>query len=176
VAELVGEEVTGAIELSFQDTLNLASGRFDVITLEDRNLPVIAHERLLKPMSDEAAAAIAGTLRVPAPAPEGGMDDHAKNVALLAAQIATYHPTLPHALCGSVARVCHFAGRLEAELRTYGPLEVILNSAVHCVEDRTGWQVDEELLMALLDRFGVNDARRAVERIRQMDLDSLTPA
>src|SRR5574341_1322700 len=34
--ELVGEEVTGAVELGFQDTLNLASGRFDVITLEDR--------------------------------------------------------------------------------------------------------------------------------------------
>lgn len=57
--ELVGEEVTGAIELSFQDTLNLASGRFDVITLEDRNLPVIAHERLLKPVSEAAAAAVA---------------------------------------------------------------------------------------------------------------------
>jgi len=57
--ELVGEEVTGAIELSFQDTLNLASGRFDLITLEDRNLPVIAHQRLLKPVDAEAAAAIA---------------------------------------------------------------------------------------------------------------------
>ncbi|HEY8503577.1 MAG TPA: phage resistance protein, partial [Gemmataceae bacterium] len=53
--ELVGEEVTGAVELSFQDTLNLASGRFDVITLEDRNLPVIARERLLRPVSAEAA-------------------------------------------------------------------------------------------------------------------------
>jgi hypothetical protein len=36
--------------------------------------------------------------------------------------------------------------------------------------------VDEELLSLLLDRFGVNDARLAVERIRQMDLDSLAPA
>jgi hypothetical protein len=27
--------------MNFQDTLNLASGRFDVITLEDRNLPVV---------------------------------------------------------------------------------------------------------------------------------------
>jgi hypothetical protein len=56
--ELVGQEVTGANELGFQDTLNLASGRFDVITLEDRNLPEIARKRLLKPVSDEAAAAI----------------------------------------------------------------------------------------------------------------------
>ncbi|SEU47431.1 BREX-2 system ATPase PglY [Nonomuraea wenchangensis] len=45
--ELVGEEVSGAAESSIQDTLNLASGRFDKITLEDRNLPQIAHARLL---------------------------------------------------------------------------------------------------------------------------------
>jgi hypothetical protein len=56
--ELVGEEVTGANELSYQDTLNLASGRFDVIQLEDRNLPEIARRRILKPRSDEAGAAI----------------------------------------------------------------------------------------------------------------------
>ncbi|WP_215455030.1 phage resistance protein [Streptomyces sp. ATCC 21386] len=53
--ELVGEEVSGAAESSIQDTLNLASGRFDKITLEDRNLPQIAHARLLKPKNDEAA-------------------------------------------------------------------------------------------------------------------------
>ncbi|GAB2940458.1 hypothetical protein ACFMQL_14615 [Nonomuraea fastidiosa] len=48
--ELVGEELdAGAAEASIQDTLNLASGRFDKITLEDRNLPQIAHARLLKP-------------------------------------------------------------------------------------------------------------------------------
>ncbi|GAA1651203.1 BREX-2 system ATPase PglY [Catellatospora bangladeshensis] len=58
--ELVGEEVTGANELSYQDTLNLASGRFDVIKLEDRNLPEIARRRLLKPRDAEAAQAIAG--------------------------------------------------------------------------------------------------------------------
>ncbi|MFE9169008.1 phage resistance protein [Streptomyces kebangsaanensis] len=52
--ELVGEEVSGAAESSIQDTLNLASGRFDKITLEDRNLPQIAHARLLKPKNDEA--------------------------------------------------------------------------------------------------------------------------
>ncbi|MBG0825726.1 phage resistance protein [Planomonospora sp. ID91781] len=46
--ELVGEQVSGAAEASIQDTLNLASGRFDKITLEDRNLPQIAHARLLK--------------------------------------------------------------------------------------------------------------------------------
>ncbi|MEV6815507.1 hypothetical protein, partial [Micromonospora sp. NPDC051296] len=56
--ELVGEEVVGANELSYQDTLNLASGRFDVIKLEDRNLPEIARRRLLKPRDTPAAEAI----------------------------------------------------------------------------------------------------------------------
>ncbi|MCF0087268.1 MULTISPECIES: phage resistance protein [unclassified Streptomyces] len=56
--ELVGEEVSGAAESSIQDTLNLASGRFDKITLEDRNLPQIAHARLLKPKDDEAATLV----------------------------------------------------------------------------------------------------------------------
>ncbi|MFJ6769404.1 phage resistance protein [Kitasatospora sp. NPDC091257] len=52
--ELVGEEVSGAGETAIQDSLNLASGRFDKITLEDRNLPQIAHARLLTPKDDEA--------------------------------------------------------------------------------------------------------------------------
>ena len=52
--ELVGEEVSGAAEASIQDTLNLASGRFDKITLEDRNLPQVAHARLLTPRDAEA--------------------------------------------------------------------------------------------------------------------------
>ncbi|MGY1501331.1 BREX-2 system ATPase PglY [Streptomyces sp. QTS52] len=56
--ELVGEEVSGAAEASIQDTLNLASGRFDKITLEDRNLPEVAHARLLKPKDDESAALV----------------------------------------------------------------------------------------------------------------------
>ncbi|MFJ2716739.1 DUF6079 family protein [Streptomyces sp. NPDC087437] len=56
--ELVGEEVSGAAEASIQDTLNLASGRFDKITLEDRNLPQVAHARLLRPKDEEAAALV----------------------------------------------------------------------------------------------------------------------
>ncbi|MFD8383137.1 phage resistance protein [Streptomyces sp. NPDC059679] len=58
--ELVGEEVSGAAESAIQDTLNLASGRFDKITLEDRNLPQVAHARLLQPKNAEAAALIEG--------------------------------------------------------------------------------------------------------------------
>ncbi|GAA0597382.1 BREX-2 system ATPase PglY [Actinomadura livida] len=55
--ELVGEEVSGAAEAAIQDTLNLASGRFDRITLEDRNLPQIAHARLLAPIGGPNGAA-----------------------------------------------------------------------------------------------------------------------
>ncbi|MFD7836970.1 phage resistance protein [Streptomyces sp. NPDC059761] len=56
--ELVGEELSGAAESSIQDTLNQASGRFDKITLEDRNLPQVAHARLLQPKSVEASSLI----------------------------------------------------------------------------------------------------------------------
>ncbi|MEU8678132.1 phage resistance protein [Streptomyces sp. NPDC048560] len=56
--DLVKGDAAGAVELTIQDTLNLASGRFSTITLEDRNLPEIARRRLLKPKDDEAAAAI----------------------------------------------------------------------------------------------------------------------
>ncbi|MEW1721850.1 phage resistance protein [Streptomyces sp. NPDC093109] len=54
--ELVGEETSGAAEAAIQDSLRLASGRFDTITLEDRNLPQIAHARLLRPKDAEAEA------------------------------------------------------------------------------------------------------------------------
>ncbi|MFC7382020.1 hypothetical protein [Sphaerisporangium rhizosphaerae] len=57
--ELVGQEVIGAVELGFQDTLDLAKGRFDTITLEDRNLPEITRQRLLTPKDSTAEAAIA---------------------------------------------------------------------------------------------------------------------
>jgi len=42
--------------MRFQDTLNQASGRFKVITLEDRNLPQIARDRLLRPREDRPEA------------------------------------------------------------------------------------------------------------------------
>jgi hypothetical protein len=52
--ELVGEHQAGALQLQFADTLRYWEARFDQITLEDRNLPVIAERRLLRPL-DEAA-------------------------------------------------------------------------------------------------------------------------
>ncbi|WP_261557425.1 phage resistance protein, partial [Frankia tisae] len=57
--ELVGEQVAGDVRLSFLDVLTLADGRFDKIVLEDRNLPLIANRRLLKPLNADAAAAVA---------------------------------------------------------------------------------------------------------------------
>ena len=54
LTELVGEHVPGAERLGFSDVLKWSEGRFDVITLEDRNLPTIAEKRILKPVSEEA--------------------------------------------------------------------------------------------------------------------------
>ncbi len=45
--ELVGDHVPGAEKLSFSDSLDWQQGRFDTITLEDRNLPAIAERRVL---------------------------------------------------------------------------------------------------------------------------------
>lgn len=56
--ELVGETVTGADKLRFADALGHWEERFHKIVLEDRNLPVIAEKRVLKPRSDEARARI----------------------------------------------------------------------------------------------------------------------
>lgn len=52
--ELVGEHVPGAQSLTAIDILRHSEGRFDTITLEDRNLPLIAERRLLKPRSEAA--------------------------------------------------------------------------------------------------------------------------
>ncbi|MCK9900621.1 phage resistance protein [Parafrankia colletiae] len=57
--ELVGESIAGDVRLSFLDVLTLADGRFDKIVLEDRNLPLIANRRLLRPRDADAAAAVA---------------------------------------------------------------------------------------------------------------------
>lgn len=46
--ELIGDHVPGAEKLSFSDSLDWQGGRFDTITLEDRNLPAIAEKRVLK--------------------------------------------------------------------------------------------------------------------------------
>ncbi len=52
--ELVGANVSGADQLSFADGLQWMEGRFDQITLEDRNLPEIAARRVLLPKSEAA--------------------------------------------------------------------------------------------------------------------------
>jgi hypothetical protein len=52
--ELVGQHITGAERLSFSDVLSYWEGRFGLIRLEDRNLPVIAEKRILRPKNKEA--------------------------------------------------------------------------------------------------------------------------
>jgi hypothetical protein len=54
--ELIGTERTGAEALSFQDQLSYWDGRFATVQLEDRNLPLIAEQRVLKPLPGTDAA------------------------------------------------------------------------------------------------------------------------
>ena len=56
--DLVGQHIAGAEKLGFVDVLSYWEGRFDTIKLEDRNLPVIAEKRILKPQSEAARAQI----------------------------------------------------------------------------------------------------------------------
>ena len=56
--ELVGEHVPGVESLTAIDVLRHSEGRFDTITLEDRNLPMIAERRLLRPRSEAARQAL----------------------------------------------------------------------------------------------------------------------
>jgi hypothetical protein len=56
--DLVGRDTPGAVVTSLFDTLKYWDGRFDIIRLDDRNLPAIVHERLLRPRDDAARAAL----------------------------------------------------------------------------------------------------------------------
>ena len=60
LADLVGENITGAERLNFSDALKHWEGRFHKITLEDRNLPAIAERRVLRPVSDSAKEQLDG--------------------------------------------------------------------------------------------------------------------
>lgn len=52
--ELVGDNMAGAMQMQFADVLKYWEARFHKIILEDRNLPVIAQARVLKPTSESA--------------------------------------------------------------------------------------------------------------------------
>jgi hypothetical protein len=52
--KLIGDTVPGAQKLNFDDSVDWSDGRFGVVKLEDRNLPMIANKRVLKPRSEAA--------------------------------------------------------------------------------------------------------------------------
>ncbi len=58
LSELIGDHVTGAERLTFKDSLAHWGGRFHTLVLEDRNLPLIAEKRLLRPVDEAARLAI----------------------------------------------------------------------------------------------------------------------
>jgi hypothetical protein len=55
LAEMVGEDFAGAENSRLRDSLKWWEGRYDTITLEDRNLPAIVEKRVLRPKNNEAA-------------------------------------------------------------------------------------------------------------------------
>lgn len=61
--DLIGSDVPGAERLGFIDQLNFQAGRFTNIQLNDSNLPVVAHHRLLQPVDDAGAEALQSAFR-----------------------------------------------------------------------------------------------------------------
>lgn len=54
--DLIGDTVSGIQQVNLSDILSHMEGRFDMITLEDRNLPMIAQKRVMKPKNDACKA------------------------------------------------------------------------------------------------------------------------
>ncbi len=61
--ELVGDTMLGAQYVSLDDSIKHFDQRFDVIKLEDRNLPTIAQKRVLKPKNEAARQQIDESFR-----------------------------------------------------------------------------------------------------------------
>ncbi|KOG25166.1 MULTISPECIES: PglY protein [Streptomyces] len=60
LSQLVGADVVGADVKNLEQQVEYLAGRFDVVSLEDRNLPEIIKERILKPKDEQARAALDG--------------------------------------------------------------------------------------------------------------------
>ncbi|MFG2270677.1 PglY protein [Streptomyces chartreusis] len=58
LSQLVGADVVGADVKNLEQQVEYLAGRFDVVSLEDRNLPEIIKERILKPKNAEARGAL----------------------------------------------------------------------------------------------------------------------
>lgn len=57
--DLIGDTVSGIEQVNLSDILSHMEERFDMITLEDRNLPLIAQKRVLKTRNDACKAELA---------------------------------------------------------------------------------------------------------------------
>ena len=73
--DLVGKNVPGAEQLNFADALRHWEGRFHTITLEDRNLPVIAEKRVLRPKDEACRPGAEAGLRADDQGPPRGHAD-----------------------------------------------------------------------------------------------------
>lgn len=60
LTQLLGADVMGSDVKNLEQQVQYLAERFDTISLEDRNLPAIIKERVLKPRSDEARAQLDG--------------------------------------------------------------------------------------------------------------------
>jgi hypothetical protein len=89
--DLVGQNIAGEQQRSFQDSLEYQSGRFGKIELSSGNLPVVARQRLLTPI-DAAASA---TLRAATDNALGGNEDVKRTLLGTHADIELFRNVYP---------------------------------------------------------------------------------
>ncbi|HZD67620.1 MAG TPA: hypothetical protein VFA45_01465 [Actinomycetes bacterium] len=95
-----------------------------------------------------------------------------EEAARLTAQITANQPTLMNALRTSSARICKYAGLLEAELKHFRPLEGYLVDAVTHTERRSRQPISDELYNRLAERLGVSEVRIALQRVADAHPDA----
>ena len=61
IAELVGEDLAGAEGVNLRDSLKFWEGRFDKVTLPDRNLPAIIEKKVVRPRDEAARERLQGS-------------------------------------------------------------------------------------------------------------------
>jgi hypothetical protein len=71
LSDLIGKDTVGTQVQALEDTIDYLKGRMETVSLEDRNLPQIAQERILKPKDDAAKAILDEAFkRLPSDRPE----------------------------------------------------------------------------------------------------------
>ena len=95
--KLIGDTVPGAQKLNFDDSVDWSEGRFGVIKLEDRNLPLIANRRVLTTKSTAARQELDDSFEQTAKIRKEVMDTLSSTIGVIRAQVRAIRKQAPGA-------------------------------------------------------------------------------